>query len=86
MTRNVFEAYEDISPGLAERIQAMVSAEQEHRRRIERRRLLSNSQLELAGQAFGLFMAGYIFASCLMAFAEYLPRMFQGDVLRFYVF
>ena len=86
MTRNVLEAYGNISPGLAERIQAMVSAEQEHRRRIERRRLLSNSQLEFAGQAFGLFMAGYIFASCLLAFAEYLPRMFQGDVLRFYVF
>ena len=86
MTRNVFEAYEDISPELGERIQAMGSAEQEHWRRIERRRLMSNSQLEFAGQAFGLFMAGYIFASCLMAFAEYLPRMFQGDLLRFYVF
>ena len=86
MTKNLFEAYEDISPGLGERFQAMLSAEREHRRRIERRRLLSYSRLEFAGQAFGLFMAGYIFASCLLAFAEYLPRMFQGDVLRFYVF
>ena len=78
MTRNEFEACEDISPGLAVRLQAMV--EEEARRR---RRLIS--RLELAGRAFGLFMAGFLFASGLLAFAEFLTLAGQGDGLRFYV-
>ena len=73
-------------PGLAERIQAMVSEEEEHRQRIERRRLMLNSSLELAGQAFGFTMAVGIIAAILLTIADYLTRMFQGDVLRFYVF
>ena len=85
MTRNEFEACEDISPGLAERIQAMVEEEGRHRRMIERRRRLLISRLELAGRAFGLFMAGFLFASGLLAFAEFLTLAGQGDGLRFYV-
>ena len=85
MTRNVFEAYEDISPGLAGRLQAMVEEEASHRHLIARRRRRLNSQLELAGRAFGLFMAGFLFASGLLAFAEFLTLAGQGDGLRFYV-
>lgn len=80
------EDCEDIVPGVSGRMIAMVEEEARHRRQIERRRRVLDSKLELAGQAFGLFMAGFIIASGLLAFAEFLPRWFQGDVLRFYVF
>ena len=85
MTRNVFEAYRDISPGLAGRRQAMVEEEAKHRQMIDCRRRWLNSRLELAGRAFGLFMAGFLFASSLLAFAELLTLAGQGDGLRFYV-
>ena len=86
MTTDELQAYEDILPGLAERIQAMVSEEEEHRQRIERRRLMLNSSLELAGQAFGFTMAAGIIAASLLAFAEYLTHAGQQYVLRFFVF
>jgi len=86
MTRNEFEAYEDSSPGIADRIIAMVEQEARHRQMIDCRRRLLNSRLEIAGQAFGLLMAGFIIASGLLAFAEYLTRVDQVDGLRFYVF
>ena len=44
-----------------------------------------NSKLELAGLAFGFFMAGFIIASCMLAFAEFPTLMGQGDGLRFHV-
>ena len=80
------EDYEDIVPAVSGRILALVEQEASHRRRIERRRRGTDSKLELAGQAFGLLMAGFIIASGLLAFADYLPPLFQGHVLRFYVF
>ena len=86
MTTNEFEAYEDISPGLAERFRSMVVAEQVHRRRIERRRLMLDSTLELVSKAFGFTMADGFIAAGLLTIAESLPRMLRGDVLRFYVF
>ncbi len=75
MTTDELESYDRILPGLSGRIQAMVSAEQKHRRRIER-----------AGQAFGLFMAGYFFALILLDFAYHLLHTGQYGGLRFYVF
>lgn len=80
------EDYEEIVPGISERITALVEEEARHRQMIDCRRRLLHSRLELAGKAFGLFMAGYIISLSLLAFAEYLPRLFQGDGLRFYVF
>ena len=85
MTAKEFEAYEDISPGLAGRLQAMAGEEARHRQLIERRRRRLIFRLELAGRAFGIFMAGFLFASGLLAFAELLTLAGQGDGLRFYV-
>ena len=78
MRAKEFEAYRDISPGLAGRLQAIVEEEAGRRRRLI-------SRLELAGRAFGLFMAGFLFASSLLAFSELLTLAGQGDGLRFYV-
>lgn len=80
------EDYEDIVPGISERIITLVEEEARHRQMIDCRRRLLNSRIELAGLTFGLFMAGYIIASGLLAFADYLTLVDQVDGLRFYVF
>ncbi len=82
MRRDDFEAYEDISPGLAGRIRAMLSDEEQHQRRIERRRLLLHSKLELVGL---VFLAAVFIAASLLAFADYLTLVGQGDFLRFFL-
>ncbi len=78
--------YEDVVPGISERIIVLVEQESSHRQMIDCRRQLFTSTLELAGLSFVLFMAGYITASSLLAFADYLTLVDQGGGLRFYVF
>ena len=86
MTTDELESYDRILPGLAGRIITMAEVEARHRQLIDRRRRLLSSKLERVGQAFGLFMAGYIVALSLLDFAYHLVHTGQYVGLRFYVF
>lgn len=62
----ILESYEEISPGMVDKLVEMVEKEQKHRHRLEERKLRANKSIFIVGQFLSLLLAIAVLVATLM--------------------